>query len=157
MSSVNVVTNQEVICLQELLLNGNRIGHLRQCERYLPVSLVTLTLASNNLTDLNEISQLVQLSNLTNFSIASNPCVTMTGNNMYPLHDDHLVHHVSFRICFCYLSGGSGVAMTTFNWANHKQYRIVLSSGKSRLLFFSIVTDSLRCCSVVFCGAIFKS
>lgn len=105
MSSVNVVTNQEVICLQELLLNGNRIGHLRQCERYLPVSLVTLTLASNNLTDLNEISQLVQLSNLTNFSIASNPCVTMTGNNMYPLHDDHLVHHVSFRICFCYSSG----------------------------------------------------
>ncbi|GLV35163.1 Centrosomal protein 97kDa [Carabus blaptoides fortunei] len=68
--------------LKELLLNGNRIGHLRQCERYLPTSLVTLTLASNNLTDLNEISQLVQLSNLTNFSIASNPCVTMTGNNI---------------------------------------------------------------------------
>lgn len=72
------------MCVQELLLNGNRIGHLRQCERYLPASLVTLTLASNNITDLNEVSQLVHLVNLTNFSIANNPCVNMTGNNVYP-------------------------------------------------------------------------
>lgn len=70
---------------KELLIHGNRIGHLRQCERYLPSSLVTLTLASNNIADLNEISQLVHLINLSNFSITGNPCVCMTGNKVYVL------------------------------------------------------------------------
>lgn len=72
------------VMFKELLLHGNRIGHLRQCERYLPYGLVTLTLASNNIADLNEISQLVHLINLNNFSITGNPCVCMVGNKVYP-------------------------------------------------------------------------
>lgn len=69
---------------QELLLHGNRIAHLRQCDKYLPTSLTTLTLASNNIGDLNEMSQLVHLINLVNFSISNNPCVNMTNGNVYP-------------------------------------------------------------------------
>ncbi|KAB0798811.1 hypothetical protein PPYR_06691 [Photinus pyralis] len=66
--------------LKELLLHGNKIGHLHQCDRYLPSSLVTLTLASNNINDLNEVSRLVHLTALNNISIANNPCVKMSGN-----------------------------------------------------------------------------
>ncbi|XP_066998689.1 centrosomal protein of 97 kDa [Anabrus simplex] len=66
--------------LKQLFLHGNRISQLRQCERYLPSGLVTLTLASNNICDLNEISHLVHLVNLREFSIMGNPCVNMTGN-----------------------------------------------------------------------------
>ncbi|PSN42828.1 hypothetical protein C0J52_14402 [Blattella germanica] len=65
---------------QQLLLHGNRISQLRQCERHLPPSIVMLTLASNNITDLNEMSHLVHLTNLREFTIMSNPCVNMTGN-----------------------------------------------------------------------------
>jgi len=43
-----------------------------------------LTLASNNITDLNEMSHLVHLTNLREFTIMNNPCVNMTGNCMYP-------------------------------------------------------------------------
>ncbi|XP_049825969.1 centrosomal protein of 97 kDa isoform X3 [Aethina tumida] len=68
--------------LKELYLHKNKINHLSQCDRFLPVSLTTLTLASNNITDLNEISRLVNLTNLTKISIANNPCVNMTGNNV---------------------------------------------------------------------------
>ncbi|XP_043463270.1 centrosomal protein of 97 kDa isoform X2 [Leptopilina heterotoma] len=68
--------------LKELFLHNNRIITLRQCERYLPPSLETLTLANNNITDLNEMSHLVNLTYLVNFSIANNPCVSMTGNDI---------------------------------------------------------------------------
>ncbi|XP_012523764.1 centrosomal protein of 97 kDa isoform X2 [Monomorium pharaonis] len=68
--------------LKELFLHNNRIITLRQCERYLPTSLETLTLANNNITDLNEMSHLANLKNVVNFSIANNPCVTMTGNSI---------------------------------------------------------------------------
>ncbi|XP_017786219.1 PREDICTED: centrosomal protein of 97 kDa isoform X2 [Nicrophorus vespilloides] len=68
--------------LKELLLHNNKISHLRQCERFLPNSLVTLTIASNNIQDLNEISQLVNLINLNSISIASNPCVNMIDNKI---------------------------------------------------------------------------
>ncbi|XP_029170112.1 centrosomal protein of 97 kDa isoform X2 [Nylanderia fulva] len=68
--------------LKELFLHNNRIITLRQCERYLPISLETFTLANNNITDLNEMSHLGNLKNLVNFSIANNPCVSMTGNNI---------------------------------------------------------------------------
>ncbi|XP_019696710.1 centrosomal protein of 97 kDa isoform X3 [Harpegnathos saltator] len=66
--------------LKELFLHNNRIITLRQCERYLPTSLETFTLANNNITDLNEMSHLANLKNVVNFSIANNPCVSMTGN-----------------------------------------------------------------------------
>ncbi|CAL7936949.1 unnamed protein product [Xylocopa violacea] len=68
--------------LKELFLHNNRIITLRQCERYLPSSLETFTLANNNITDLNEMSHLANLKNVINFSIANNPCVSMTGNSI---------------------------------------------------------------------------
>ncbi|KAK2584641.1 hypothetical protein KPH14_006989 [Odynerus spinipes] len=68
--------------LKELFLHNNRIITLRQCERYLPTSLETFTLANNSITDLNEMSHLANLKNLVNFSIANNPCVSMSGNSI---------------------------------------------------------------------------
>lgn len=65
-------------------MHGNRISQLRQCERHLPQSIVMLTLASNSVTDLNEVSHLVHLTNLQEFTIVNNPCVKFTGNCMYP-------------------------------------------------------------------------
>lgn len=64
--------------LRELNLHGNRLTHLRQCDKYLPTSLETLTLAKNNINDLNEICTLSHLSNLLSLSIMENPCVIMT-------------------------------------------------------------------------------
>jgi len=82
-----LLTAAEFFCkFQQLLLHGNRISQLRQCERHVPPSIVMLTLASNNITDLNEISHLVHLTSLREFTIMNNPCVTMTGNCMYPYH-----------------------------------------------------------------------
>ncbi|XP_044254240.1 centrosomal protein of 97 kDa isoform X2 [Tribolium madens] len=68
--------------LKELLLHNNKINHLRQSDRFLPTSLITLTLANNNIEDLNEISQLVNLVNLQNISIANNPCVNIGNTNI---------------------------------------------------------------------------
>lgn len=67
-------------------MHKNKINHLSNCDRFLPTSLTTLTLANNNIGDLNEVSRLVNLVNLTKISIANNPCVNMTGSNMYPLY-----------------------------------------------------------------------
>ncbi|XP_066153165.1 centrosomal protein of 97 kDa isoform X1 [Euwallacea fornicatus] len=68
--------------LKNLFLHKNKINHLGQCDRFLPASLTTLTLANNNIGDLNEISRLGHLVNLTKISIANNPCVNMTGSNI---------------------------------------------------------------------------
>lgn len=68
--------------LKHLFLHKNKINHLGQCDRFLPISLTTLTLANNNIGDLNELSRLGHLVNLTKISIANNPCVNMTGNNV---------------------------------------------------------------------------
>ncbi|CAH0561261.1 unnamed protein product [Brassicogethes aeneus] len=68
--------------LKELYLHKNKINHLSQCDRFLPISLTTLTLSNNNISDLNEISRLVNLIHLTKISIANNPCVNMTGSNV---------------------------------------------------------------------------
>jgi centrosomal protein CEP97 len=67
---------------QELYLHGNRISHLRQCDKYLPTSLEVLTIGKNNITDLNELCTLSHLCNLINIVIADNPCVQMTGNTV---------------------------------------------------------------------------
>lgn len=70
-----------ILCiLQELYLHGNRLTHLRQCDRYLPVSIQTLTLDHNNITDLNEICTLSGLTSLNSISIQENPCVQMTNS-----------------------------------------------------------------------------
>ncbi|EDW75518.1 uncharacterized protein Dwil_GK23899 [Drosophila willistoni] len=68
--------------LKELQLHGNRLTHLKQCDKYLPTSIESLTLAKNNINDLNEICTLTHLSNLQSLSIMENPCVIMTmGSN----------------------------------------------------------------------------
>ncbi|XP_011199542.2 uncharacterized protein LOC105223500 [Bactrocera dorsalis] len=66
--------------LKELYLQGNRLTHLRQCDKYLPVSLEILTLAKNSISDLNEICTLSNLSNLHSLTLSENPCIMMTGN-----------------------------------------------------------------------------
>ncbi|XP_021924438.1 centrosomal protein of 97 kDa isoform X2 [Zootermopsis nevadensis] len=79
-SIVHVSDVSHLKALKQLLLHGNRISQLRQCERHLPSSIVMLTVASNSITDLNEMSHLVHLTNLREFTIRNNPCVNMTGN-----------------------------------------------------------------------------
>ncbi|KAM7354413.1 centrosomal protein 97kDa isoform 2-T2 [Cochliomyia hominivorax] len=64
--------------LKELYLHGNRLTHLRQCDKYLPTSLEALTLAKNNISDLNEICSLTNLTSLNSLTINENPCVSMT-------------------------------------------------------------------------------
>jgi len=83
-------------------LHGNRISQLRQCERHLPPSIVMLTLASNNITDLNEISHLVHLTSLRELTIMNNPCVNMTGNCMYPynvLAERNMKWDITLLVC----------------------------------------------------------
>lgn len=77
--SLNVHTS--VSYFQELYLHGNRISHLRQCEKFLPTSLETLTLAKNSITDLNELSFLCNLLQLNSITLHDNPCLQMTGGN----------------------------------------------------------------------------
>ncbi|XP_055303021.1 centrosomal protein of 97 kDa [Sitodiplosis mosellana] len=74
-SDISVLKN-----LKELYLHGNRLTHLRQCDRYLPVSIETLTLDHNNIADLNEICTLSGLTALNSISIQENPCVQMTNS-----------------------------------------------------------------------------
>ncbi|XP_039294976.1 centrosomal protein of 97 kDa isoform X3 [Nilaparvata lugens] len=79
-NSISHISNMALLTkLKALYLHKNHISQLLHCELYLPPSLVTLTLASNNLVDLNEVSHLVHLTNLREFSITGNPCATMTG------------------------------------------------------------------------------
>lgn len=61
-------------------MHGNRITHLRQCEKNLPVSLEVLSLTKNSLVDLNEICSLINLINIQSISISDNPCVQLSGN-----------------------------------------------------------------------------
>ncbi|RZF46012.1 hypothetical protein LSTR_LSTR006778 [Laodelphax striatellus] len=82
-NSISHISNVALLTkLKALYLHKNHISQLLHCELYLPPSLVTLTLASNNLVDLNEVSHLVHLTNLREFSITGNPCVTMTGKSI---------------------------------------------------------------------------
>ncbi|XP_023951097.2 centrosomal protein of 97 kDa [Bicyclus anynana] len=67
--------------LKHLNLERNRIQDLRQCERYVPTTLAQLQLAHNNISDLNEVSHLVQLHALDSFSVQGNPCVAMAGKD----------------------------------------------------------------------------
>ncbi|XP_026844542.1 centrosomal protein of 97 kDa [Drosophila persimilis] len=77
-NSVTSISDISYLCnLKELYLHGNRLTHLRQCDKYLPTSLETLTLAKNNIDDLNEICTLSHLSNLQSLSITENGCVNM--------------------------------------------------------------------------------
>ncbi|XP_060054428.1 centrosomal protein of 97 kDa isoform X2 [Erinaceus europaeus] len=64
--------------LKTMLLHGNIITCLRMAPAYLPRSLAILSLAENEIRDLNEISFLASLTELEQLSIMNNPCVMAT-------------------------------------------------------------------------------
>ncbi|KAM7132405.1 centrosomal protein of 97 kDa isoform 2-T2 [Molossus nigricans] len=68
----------KLVSLKTLLLHGNIITSLRMVPTYLPRSLAILSLAENEIRDLNEISFLASLTELEQLSIMSNPCVMAT-------------------------------------------------------------------------------
>ncbi|XP_006143644.2 centrosomal protein of 97 kDa [Tupaia chinensis] len=68
----------KLVFLKTLLLHGNIITSLRMAPAYLPRSLAILSLAENEIRDLNEISFLASLTELEQLSIMNNPCVMAT-------------------------------------------------------------------------------
>ncbi|KAF0876018.1 CEP97 protein, partial [Crocuta crocuta] len=68
----------KLVLLKTLLLHGNIITSLRMAPAYLPRSLAILSLAENEIRDLNEISFLASLTELEQLSIMNNPCVMAT-------------------------------------------------------------------------------
>ena len=53
------------VLLQRLLLHGNEVNNLRSAVHHLPQSIDTLSLADNNIVDLNEVSQSPYYTHLT--------------------------------------------------------------------------------------------
>ncbi|XP_037690936.1 centrosomal protein of 97 kDa isoform X2 [Choloepus didactylus] len=68
----------KLVSLKTLLLHGNIITSLRMAPACLPRSLAILSLAENEIRDLNEISFLASLTELEQLSIMNNPCVMAT-------------------------------------------------------------------------------
>ncbi|XP_062312621.1 centrosomal protein of 97 kDa isoform X2 [Osmerus eperlanus] len=68
----------KLMALKTLLLHGNSITTLRTVPGHLPARLAILSLAENEIRDLNEVSYLTALHNLEQLSIMSNPCVMAT-------------------------------------------------------------------------------
>ncbi|XP_004706518.1 centrosomal protein of 97 kDa [Echinops telfairi] len=68
----------KLVSLKTLLLHGNIITSLRMAPAYLPRNLAVLSLAENEIRDLNEISYLASLTELEQLSIMNNPCVMAT-------------------------------------------------------------------------------
>uniref|UniRef100_A0A8C0GIT0 Centrosomal protein of 97 kDa n=1 Tax=Chelonoidis abingdonii TaxID=106734 RepID=A0A8C0GIT0_CHEAB len=68
----------KLLSLKTLLLHGNIIASLRMAPVCLPQSLIILSLAENEIRDLNEISFLVSFPELEQLSIMNNPCVMAT-------------------------------------------------------------------------------
>ncbi|KAM3934560.1 centrosomal protein of 97 kDa [Leptodactylus fuscus] len=68
----------KLLCLKTLLLHGNNITSLRTASTSLPQNLSILSLAENEIRDLNEVSFLAGLSDLEQLSIMNNPCVMAT-------------------------------------------------------------------------------
>ncbi|XP_040280859.1 centrosomal protein of 97 kDa [Bufo bufo] len=68
----------KLLCLKTLLLHGNSITTLRTASTSLPQNLSILSLAENEIRDLNEVSFLAGLSDLEQLSIMNNPCVMAT-------------------------------------------------------------------------------
>ncbi|XP_064166288.1 centrosomal protein of 97 kDa isoform X2 [Anguilla rostrata] len=64
--------------LKTLLLHGNIVTTLRAVPAFLPSRLTILSLAENEIRDLNEVSYLAPLLDLEQLSIMSNPCVMAT-------------------------------------------------------------------------------
>lgn len=61
--------------LKVLLLHRNKINSLKGCERYLPTGVTTLTLNSNELEDLTEVSFLNGLIGLEQLTLTDNLCI----------------------------------------------------------------------------------
>lgn len=70
--------------LQEFYLHGNKLTHLKQCEKNFPENIQILTLHKNLISDLNEVSHLAQFSFLKELSFHDNPCVSFVDDQMYP-------------------------------------------------------------------------
>uniref|UniRef100_H2MBP0 Centrosomal protein of 97 kDa n=1 Tax=Oryzias latipes TaxID=8090 RepID=H2MBP0_ORYLA len=68
----------KLAALKTLLLHGNSITTLRTVPAHLPAHLSILSLAENEIRDLNEVSYLASLHELEQLSIMSNPCVMAT-------------------------------------------------------------------------------
>lgn len=68
----------KLMALKTLLLHGNSITTLRTVPAHLPAGLAILSLAENEIRDLNEVSYLAPLHSLEQLSIMSNPCVMAT-------------------------------------------------------------------------------
>ncbi|XP_038550853.1 centrosomal protein of 97 kDa isoform X3 [Micropterus salmoides] len=68
----------KLLALKTLLLHGNSITTLRTVPAHLPAHLSILSLAENEIRDLNEMSYLAPLHDLEQLSIMSNPCVMAT-------------------------------------------------------------------------------
>uniref|UniRef100_A0A4W4FKP3 Centrosomal protein of 97 kDa n=1 Tax=Electrophorus electricus TaxID=8005 RepID=A0A4W4FKP3_ELEEL len=68
----------KLFALKTLLLHGNIITTLRAVPSHFPLNLTILSLAENEIRDLNEVSYLAPLQNLEQLSIMSNPCVMST-------------------------------------------------------------------------------
>ncbi|KAM7130065.1 centrosomal protein of 97 kDa isoform 1-T1 [Ciconia maguari] len=68
----------KLMSLKTLLLHGNIITSLRTAPVCLPHNLTVLSLAENEIRDLNEVSFLASLHQLEQLSIMNNPCVMAT-------------------------------------------------------------------------------
>ncbi|XP_041662355.1 centrosomal protein of 97 kDa [Cheilinus undulatus] len=68
----------KLVALKTLLLHGNSITTLRTVPAHLPAHLSILSLAENEIRDLNEVSYLAPLHDLEQLSIMSNPCIMST-------------------------------------------------------------------------------
>lgn len=74
-----------------LHLQGNKLTHLRQCEKNLPETIEVLTLHNNLICDLNEVSHLVNFNLLRELSFANNPCISFAEEKKYP--SINIQHH----------------------------------------------------------------
>nr|XP_023866540.1 centrosomal protein of 97 kDa isoform X3 [Salvelinus alpinus] len=74
----NIGDLTKLLALKTLLLHGNSITTLRTVPTHLPAHLSILSLAENEIRDLNEVSYLAPLHDLEQLSIMSNPCIMAT-------------------------------------------------------------------------------
>ncbi|KAG7275926.1 hypothetical protein CRUP_011376 [Coryphaenoides rupestris] len=78
-NNISTIGDLTKLCaLKTLLLHGNSITTLRTVPAHLPTRLSILSLAENEIRDINEASYLAPLQELEQLSVMSNPCVLST-------------------------------------------------------------------------------
>ncbi|XP_061696575.1 centrosomal protein of 97 kDa [Syngnathoides biaculeatus] len=78
-NSISIIGDlSKLVSLKTLLLHGNSITTLRTVPANLPAHVSILSLASNEITDLNEVAHLAPLHELEQLSVMNNPCVMPT-------------------------------------------------------------------------------